>query len=149
MHKTQARRFALLGATFLGLLLGGCEREPSEAEKARRTEQALIEGFTRMAEEYNAKGPTMMDEHTRLDSTEVGPGARISYFYTLPQYASTDFSGSQFLDQVGPVIRAGTCSDQNILRTLNEGAIYSFIYRGKDGIEIARLDLNRDACPHP
>lgn len=150
MNMTPPARLLLLPAAFiLGLALSACDREPSETEKARLIEEGLIQGFTEMAEEFNAKGPTMMDEHTRLDSTRVGPGARISYFYSLPKYASSDFANMDFLAQVGPEITRGSCGDADIRQTLEQGASYSFIYSGNDGVEIGRVDLSLDACAQP
>jgi hypothetical protein len=142
-----ARPLALLAAILAALSLSGCGDR--EAEEAKRTEEALIKGFTQVADEFNAKGPTMMDEHTRLDSTKVGPGARISYFYSLPKYASADFADMDFLAEVSPEIKKGTCNDADIKKTLEQGATYSFIYSGNDGVEIARLDLTQDVCAQP
>lgn len=140
------RPLALLAVALAAVALSGCDRK---AEEARRTEEALIQGFTQVADEFNAEGPSMVDEHTRLDRTEVGPGARISYHYSLPKYASTDFAGIDFLAEITPDIKKGTCSDVNIQKTLKQGATYTFIYKTNDDVEIARLDVDKSACAQP
>lgn len=134
-----ARLATLCGA----LLLAGCD---SQESKDKRIEESLIKGFTKVADEFNAKGPVMMDEHTRLERTEVGPGARITYHYSLPGYAAAELAEINFLDSITPELTSGLCDDKDVRTTLKQGATYSFIYVGNDKVEIARLDVTAANC---
>ena len=58
----------------------------------QQIEETLIEGFNRAAEQSNRLGPRMVDEDTRWDTTIVGPGTRITYYYSFPRYSSRDIT---------------------------------------------------------
>jgi hypothetical protein len=56
----------------------------------QQIEEKLLEGFTKAAEQTNARGPVMVDQDTRWDKSVAGPCARLTYFYSFPSYLSRD-----------------------------------------------------------
>jgi hypothetical protein len=70
-----------IGGTF-GKLIGKSAFGPSKPTP-QQMEQALSEGLQKGAQQINARGPTMVDKDTRMDSASAGPGARMTYHYTF------------------------------------------------------------------
>lgn len=112
----------------------------------QQVEEKLIEGFNRAAEQSNKAGPRMVDEDTRWDSTFVGPGARVTYFYSFPKYSSKQITASRLNADVEPVVRGAVCTSKDMRPSLQYGGTYAFSYSGNDGVEIARFEFNRHDC---
>lgn len=88
----------------------------------------------------------MVDNVTRLDSVKAGPDAQITYFYTLPNYTSTEVS-SQWLATDGKTkVTKGVCSDTELQPILASGAKLMYVYKGKDGIYINQFQVTQSDC---
>lgn len=111
-------------------------------------EEALSEGLAKGAEQANARGSVMVDEVTRWDKTVAGPGARLTYFYSFPEYSSRDIERDRLLGNVQPEVRKGVCGSKEMKLSLQYGGTYVYSYTGNDGVEIARFDVDRYDCGH-
>lgn len=116
---------------------------------AQQIEEKLIEGFNKAAEQSNRLGPRMVDQDTRWDKTAVGPGARVTYFYSFPRYSSREVTSGWLRTNVESVVRNGVCTSRDMKPSLQYGGTYVYSYSGNDGVEIARFAFNRHDCNLP
>lgn len=75
---------------FLDAMLKDQRRKPREP--------SLVE----ISKHVNATTPKQIDKHTRLDTTVVGPGNRLTYKYTLLNYATNDLDLPTFVSTLKP-----------------------------------------------
>ena len=115
----------------------------------QQIEAKLIEGFNKAAEQSNRLGPRMIDKDTRWDTTAVGPGARVNYYYSFPNYSSQEITAAWLEANLKSVVRNGVCTNKDMKPSLQYGGTYVFIYRGNDGAEITRFTFNRHDCNLP
>ena len=109
-------------------------------------EAKLIEGFATAANEINQKCPMMIDEETRLDKATVGPGARAVYHHTFPKYKSNEIDADLIRTNLRAEVRRKVCSNESMKKSLQYRGIYVYSYYGKDAIEIARFEIDRNDC---
>jgi len=112
--------------------------------------KGLIKGFTDAANEENPTLPRMLDQSTRLDKMTVGPGPRIVYHHTLPEYVSGDLDENLFqMTQRSEVARILCADTDDVKKSLQYGGIFVYVYSGSDGVEIARFEIDRNDCGFP
>lgn len=118
----------------------------SSKQNPQQIEEQLTKGFTAAAKQINQRGPTMVDENTRLDRASVGPGARATYHYSFPNSSSRDVDASVLQATLPPTVKRKVCSNKDMRPSLLLGATYVYSYEGNDGIEIARFEVNQSDC---
>lgn len=116
---------------------------------AQQIEEKLIEAFNKAAEQSNRLGPRMVDKDTRWDTTAVGPGARITYYYSFLNYSSRDIESAWLDANLKSIVKNGVCTDKDMKPSLQYGGTYVYVYRGNDGAEITRFTFNRHDCNLP
>lgn len=135
---------ALLGVTFSGKI------SQVEAFYAKKFHQAVDEKiyaeFKKTADKFNQRGPTMVSKTLRLDKTTAGPGARITYFYTFTNYSSHDLDRDKLSASLQGRLDKVICTNDKIKPTLKLGATYAYVYSGNDGVELVRLEVNKQHC---
>lgn len=114
----------------------------------QQIEEKLTESFVKGAEQANARVPLMVDQDTRWDKAVAGPGARLTYFYSFPEYSSHDIERGWILAKLRPEVRNGVCRSKEMKPSLQYGGIYAYSYAGNDGIEIARFELSKHDCSY-
>ena len=119
--------------------------KPSQQE----VESGLIDGFTTAANQFNQKLPMMMDADTWLDKATVGPGPRAVYHHTFPKYTSRDIDANWLHTNLKPEIMRKVCSSNDMKKSLQFGGIYVYAYSGSDGVEISRIEIDRNDCGLP
>ena len=129
-----------VGTEFGKSLFSGSKSSPTQNEKN------IIIAFTIAANQFNKGKPIMVDEITRWDRMEVGPGMRLTYRYTLPDYSSNEIKSRQLLAKVKPEIIKKACNSKEMTYSMRHGATYVYVYHGNDGIEITRLEINKNNC---
>jgi hypothetical protein len=152
--KRMLRCLAVAG--FLLAILVACAEKQSEPAtvaaaqnlppKAAKDDSKLIKSLAETAKTENAKLPMMVDKFTRLDKATTGPGAQISFFYTLPSYSSLDLDRSWIITDVRPKVAAEACADQELKKLLRMGAAVVYIYHGNNGVEINRFQVIQNDC---
>ena len=120
----------------------------SFVERATPTvsEEALYNGFKIAAERLNARGSVMLDDETSWDHSEAGPGARITYYYSFPNYASDEFAPDRLIEALKPGMVSDLCKNPEVRPPLEEGGVFTFVYAGNDAIEITRFDVSKQDC---
>mgnify|MGYP000648698396 CR=1 FL=1 len=109
-------------------------------------EAQLIEGFTITAARVNEAAPFMVDDQTRLDGARVGPGARITYSYTLTGFSSQEIDAGSISPEVMTALTSSTCSNEEIRPSLSHGGIYIYEYYGKDNVQIGSFEIDKQVC---
>lgn len=88
----------------------------------------------------------MIDDETRFDHVSLGVGPRIVYTYTLVNLTASDITENDIRAFVRPEVVTGVCDNEHIKPSLQYGGILVYSYRGKEGNEIGRFEVNRDDC---
>jgi hypothetical protein len=110
------------------------------------TVQQLQAGLAELADSTNKKLPIMLDKETRWDKTEASSGLRLNYFYTLPNYSSRDVEPNDIQTILKPEIIKQLCTIKEIKTDFQFGVTHGYVYRGNDGIEISRFEINKNDC---
>ncbi len=106
----------------------------------------LAEGFEVAAKQINESAPTMVDEETRMDRASVGPGALLTYHYTILNYSSSDIDSGVIKSNVFPLVKSGVCSNKDMKPSLQYGGTYAYSYSGSDGVLIDKFTIDSDDC---
>ena len=106
----------------------------------------LAEGFEVAAKKINDAGATMVDEETRLDKATVGPGALLTYYYTFPNYSSSDIDFNLINTTVLQTVKKGVCASKEMKPSLQYGGKYTYSYTGNDGVHIGGFTIDRADC---
>lgn len=129
----------------IGREVGKATFSPSKPS-SRDIEADLIEGFSIAAKELNQKCPMMLDEETRIDKVTVGPGARIVYHHTFPNYNSNEIDANLIRTNLRTEVMQKVCSNEKMKKSIEYGGIYVYSYYGKDAVEIAQFEIDRSDC---
>lgn len=105
-----------------------------------------IKTINEMVKSANANLPVMVDKQTRLDKVVAGPGAQLTYLYTLPDLASSDVSASWITVDVKPKVTRDVCDTPLLRRLLANGATLVYAYKGKDGVDINQFRITDGDC---
>lgn len=112
----------------------------------QQLETSMIEGFTTAAQQINQQGSMMVDKDTRMDRASVGPGARLTYHYTFPNYSSRDIDSNLLLANLRPAVKKNVCTNEKMKPSLQYGGIFAYAYSGSDKVEVARFEIDRNDC---
>lgn len=106
----------------------------------------LYEGFKTTADKFNKRGPVMENKFVRFDKTVAGPGARITYFYTLVKHPSTELDRAKLQKNLSGKLLSAVCNNAKVKPSIELGAAYIYEYSGNDGIEVSRVEVNKHNC---
>ena len=150
MHRS-FERFLQAGLFLIILLAVLMASSPVAAAESGRQQTGdllyeVYEGFAIAAEQFNHSGPQMVDQETRQDFATAGPGAQITYYYTFINYSSREITSNQLRTNHAPGLKNRICTNESTERVIRAGGTFNYVYRGNDGIEIARFAVNRQSC---
>lgn len=138
------------------LVLSGCSQKdnapvpklPAVSEQAKPVDSTPdpIKTINELVKSANANLPAMVDKQTRLDKVVAGPGAQLTYLYTLPDLASSDVSASWITVDVKPKVTRDVCDTPLLRRLLANGATLVYAYKGKDGVDINQFRITDGDC---
>jgi hypothetical protein len=123
----------------LGMSIGNAPPSMSPVEE-------VAEGFRMAADQINARGPVMVDEETSLNRAEAGPGARLTYFFSLPNHSSDEIDADRLVAGVRPNTITVVCQNDDMKVALQNGGTLVYVYSGKDELEIARFEVSGPDC---
>ncbi len=106
----------------------------------------LINSLQTTLNNFNKTLPKMVNGQTRVDSTLIGPGLRLTFFYTFIKYNSTEFDSSKLFAEKAPILRKGMCSDPYWKRILEGGFTIDYYYRGKDWCYVMEIPVKESDC---
>ena len=109
-------------------------------------ESAVIEAFKKASDDLNMHGSRMLDEETRFDKTEVGPGARMTYYYTLIRYTSKDEKLKSLREPIDNKLWEGVCKNEAMRKATLQGGKYIYIFSGIDNEEFQSFEYGKVEC---
>lgn len=108
-----------------------------------------LEGATKVAKAtaimVNLEAPNMVDEETRLERAEAGPGALVTFNYTFINYDGGDFPEDAVAEMRSDLMNH-TCTDAELRKTLNGGLKYDYVYANKVGDTVASVSVSAASC---
>ncbi|WP_449412399.1 hypothetical protein [Pandoraea soli] len=133
----------LIGLAVVGTIGKQIGKEMFSASKS------AVDGVERQlssaVEQINQKGPSMLDQETRIDGATAGPGRRLTYLYTLVNHSSKDQEAIAVIQtHVKPEVAKNSCNKMKAI--LKAGVTVVFDYRGSDGHEMGTFDVNQSTC---
>ncbi len=90
--------------------------------------------------------PKVIDDDTRADSISVEPGPRLVTKYTYTTFSSKEFDSEIFNKKVKKNIKKGICDNDEVLRRMKWGLVYSYEFFGNDGIKLATAEFEVNDC---
>jgi hypothetical protein len=139
--------FAVLRTILFAIAITGGEMADA-APSAQQVDAMLVQALNGAVANINRRGPVMTDKETRWDRSEAGPGARITHFYSLPNYSSQAI-GSMVRQNLGISKQRAVselCSNKEMLLPVQYGATVVHVYSGNDGVEMGRYEINKTDC---
>lgn len=121
------------------------DNQPSQEQVNNK----LFEGLNKVVENINSKCPMMVDKNTRMDSASVGPGVKVTYYYTFPNYSSSDIGSSTITNDLFHQVKEKVCVNPDMKPSIQYGASYEYSYSGNDNIKIASFEIDRIKCGLP
>lgn len=107
---------------------------------------SVEEKLSRASKEYNKKLPSVMDRDTRADTTSVGPGLKLTFWFSIVSKSASDINKSQFYQNISPGIKRGVCSDPGLRNFFKDGITLTYLYRGNDGAYITEVNVTPRDC---
>ena len=112
-----------------------------------RYREAYLSGLALAQKELDATMPIMLDEETRIDRVGLENQNRLVGYRTLVKYASSDIVDvASFINNIKSHMASNICHQDNLKRFFQYGGVFVLVYSANDGIEIARVAINRDDC---
>jgi hypothetical protein len=115
------------------------KREVRDATDVRRALEVA-------ADDLNKHPPGSPKDVVRFDRAFAGPGAHITYYYSVPNYSSGQIHATELRKVAEPFLRRELCADKALKDSLNFGAVFVYVIRGNDGSEVLRLELSKGVC---
>jgi Zn-dependent protease with chaperone function len=98
------------------------------------------------ANEVTRSAPKMVDAETRLDGAVAGPGLKFTFLYTLPNIESTKVAPGVFDARVAPNVTSSACKSEPLKHLFENNVSVYYDFRGKDGIRIGVVEVDRFKC---
>lgn len=98
--------------------------------------------LTAMAAELTSQAPTMVDEETRLDRVEAGPGRTLNYHYTLITTGREDLDLEAFENVLREQLIEQYRDHPGMKPFRDEDVTLVYIYRDKAGDMLSQIQLS-------
>ena len=92
-----------------------------------------------LVDKMNAGLPKDLDDDTRLERIDAGPGRRLTYVCTLVNYSSKDISKAAFDREVAPYVKQGLMTNQGLYPLFRKNIVIVYRYLGNDGVYISEV----------
>lgn len=122
----------------------GAGTRAASDELAAEVRKELVRGFKVAAQRINERAPIDMPD-ARLDRASVGPGATLTYHYTVPEDSRFADPGNA-RDKLASIVSSMACSNKQMKPSLQYGATYVYIYSAANGDRIASFEVDRHRC---
>lgn len=110
---------------------------------------AVESALRTMVNEANRGMPVLLDQDTRMDSLVAGPGAMLTYMYTLTTLRAGEVDRSALEQRIRGPIKLGVCSAPDLQEFFQYGVTLRYYYRGSDGGFAAQGDVTPKDCGYP
>lgn len=115
--------------------------------------QSNCEGSDSNLEDYlkstvtmiNGQLPAAIDSETQLIKTS-SDGNTLTYHYVLINHTSETLTKDEATSRLQPLVVQQSCTNPNLRSILDQDGSISYIYRGSDAVQIAKLDVDKTVC---
>lgn len=135
----------IAGGIVLVLLAGSFGRKFANSAISGKPETDFASALEAASREMNAQLPRVVDRDTRLDSTGVGPGRRITYVYTL---LNIEYGSMRQVDlqQNFQKVRNYVCTTADMKSFVSNGVEVVYRYRSSGGSTIGDIVVRPSDC---
>ena len=102
--------------------------------------------LSQTASELNQQLPMMVDRETQWDSAFAGPGKLFSYNYTLVNYSASQIDGSQFSQDMYPMLVNVICTNPATKFFPENGVMLNYNYYDNARIFITTVEIAPSDC---
>ena len=138
--------YLLSAATLFGLVAYKAVYIDRDPEKLAAE---ALESATKVAKAtaimVNLEAPNMVDEETRLERAEAGPGALVTFHYTFINYDGGDFPEDAAAEMRSDLMNH-TCTTAELRKTLDGGLKYNYVYANNVGATVASVSVSAEIC---
>lgn len=106
----------------------------------------VMRKLAQIAGQANQAAPADVDENTRLDGAQAGPGLKLTSRYTLVNSKAQGVDSTIFQTKLTPAIKEASCGNSELRPLIDQGVVVVLEYRGSDGKPIGTISLDRDSC---
>jgi hypothetical protein len=128
---------AFLTVAFFGLIGKDVARRAVDRSEPR----SLVPMLTEITEELNATLPKQIDENTRMDTSTVGPGKKLTYFYTILDTASIKLTSVEFSEALRPQLIDSYRTNPKMFELRENDFTVCFCYRDESGTIFANIEI--------
>lgn len=132
----------LVVITVVGAVVKSVTRDVLDPDK----ETLIAQAAEQAAAQFNASGPKKMDEVTTLTHMEAD-GVRLIYNYTIDG-AVIDYPTTA-ADDIKAMVINSACTNEKMVRSLRDGALFEYRYRDSYNTEISRFLIAKATCSIP
>lgn len=109
-------------------------------------DRAIVAGIQDRMPEINSSLPKMVDEYTRMDSADLGPGKLITYSYTFPELSLNQLRESDLSTVLETEVRNNVCSNEGMRPSIDLGVVYKYVYHAEFGKEFFAFTVDKPGC---
>jgi hypothetical protein len=124
-------------------------QEQAPVTAIRAPVPTLQQELTQAANGVNASTPRMIDNITRLDGAQAGPGTLFTYEYTLTNIRASLLAPASLetlRQRLSADVRRTVCRGTALQPLLSIGAVIRFHYSDQDGQELALVSVSSADC---
>jgi hypothetical protein len=96
--------------------------------------------------EFNKQLPKQIDGDTRADSSDSGPGKRITFRYTITSASSREIDRKYFNTVLTEQFSPTVCGAKSTEFFFKKGVTLTYSYKSRDGVPIEDLVLTPKKC---
>lgn len=117
---------------------------PAESN-CKKTGTELADFLKSTVEMINPQLPAAVDAETQLIKT-ASNGNNLIYHYVLVNHTSQTLTPKVAEEKLAPIVVQQSCVSPNLRPILDQGGLLTYIYRGSDAVQIAKLNVDITAC---
>ncbi len=121
-------------------------RSPQKSNCEKIAENDLVLVLQATVKAVSKQLPVMLDSDTRLEKIS-SEGKVLTYQYELVNYASKDLDAIALMKAVKPMVIKQTCTTPNLKSIVDQGGTVSYLYDGKDKVQVIEINVNKQNCP--
>lgn len=145
MNRTLAI-YLLSAATLFGLVAYKAvyiDRDPEKLAAESLESATKVARMTAIM--VNREAPKIIDDQVRLEKAEAGPGALVTYHYTLINYDG-DALPEDAAAEMGTDLIKQTCTNEALRKAIGDGLKFDFLYANNVGATVASVSVSAEGC---
>jgi hypothetical protein len=106
----------------------------------------VVNTLREVAAEVNPTLPVFVDKATRLDKIIPGPGAKLTYSYTIATRKSKEIDHQYLLNFLRKNLKTQACASEDLKIFFENKVIVGYSYKSSDDIHIGTLEVTPRDC---